>query len=225
MAQKPSPKDAPANFDDLLASTEDTTSPEAVSENSAPDALDAILDTVEPAKLTPAQERLAAARAQKAELERIAAEDARRADEPDDAEDDEYAGLTEEEIAELKSIEDANAAQATAILDNAPDTFAPAKGKVIIVHVVEDGFTEFGRVWMRGQELHIDQAAYERTKDRNGDTWIDTLLNDPHAQYRKWGRVYVAPGPFQARPGEFFEDSLTKEDARRKGAIPAMTRD
>lgn len=222
MAKAPNPKDAPASLDDLLADDQSESTNTAVSENSSPD-FDALLDTVE-TKLTPAQERLAAARAQKAELEARRAEEARRADEPE-FETDEYEGLTEEEIAELKAIEDQNARITADLVENARETFAPAKGEVTIIHVVEDGFTEFGRVWMRGQELHIDEAAYKRTQDRNGDSWIDTLLNDPHEQYRRWGHVYVAPGPFKPRPGEVFDDALAQEDKRRQGKIPAMSRD
>lgn len=226
MAKAPNPNDAPANFDDLLATGDTPASTSAVSENDAPD-IDALIAATEPAKpLTPAQERLAAARAKKAEMERRAAEEAQLRDAADAAaEADEYEGLSPEEIAELKAIENETAAATAKLVENARETFVPAKGEVTVVHVVEDGFTEFGRVWMRGQELHIDQKAYERTQDRHGNSWMDSLLNDPHEQFRTWGHVYVAPGPFKPRPGEVFDDALAKEDARRGGKIPVIVSD
>jgi len=204
MARTPNPKDAPVDFEDLIGGTSDedkTTPAEPVSENA-------------PVELTPAQRRLAEARAKKAELE-AAAEAKLTADE------EEFEGLTEEEIAELKALEDENAATATAIIENAPERFGHEVGKVILVHVVEDGFTEFGKVWLRGQELRIDEKAYKRTQDRFGVSWVDTHLNDPHKQFAEWKHVYVAPGPFVPRPGEVFEDSVAREDARRQGRIPA----
>ena len=112
------------------------------------------------------------------------------------------------------------------VLENAPERFEEiSEGTdIILLHVVEDGFTQFGRVWLRGQELRLTPKDYEETKDRNGVSWVDTLLNDPQAQYSRWGRVYIAPGPFQPRPGEVFNDEVSKEDARRKGAIPTYQR-
>jgi hypothetical protein len=102
----------------------------------------------------------------------------------------------------------------------AHDVFTPETGETQLIHVLQDGFSQFGRVWLRGQEIRIDQTAYADTKDRHGNSWLDTLLHDPHAQYARWGAVYVGPGPFKPYPGEKFEDAEAKADARRKGAAP-----
>lgn len=113
-----------------------------------------------------------------------------------------------------------------AVLENAPEQFETIEDgtDVIVFHVVQDGFTAFGRVWLRGQELRLTPKHYEETKDRHGVSWVDTLLNDQNAQYDRWGTVYIAPGPFRARPGEVFNDEVAREDERRKGAIPTYTR-
>ena len=63
-------------------------------------------------------------------------------------------------------------------------------GDVILLHIVEDGFTAQGAVWMRGQELEFkkDTPEYRDTLDRNGKSWLD-LLGDDAAQMEMFGKV------------------------------------
>lgn len=182
MATRPNPKDVPADFDDLLAAS--ATEPVAevpvedipVSENE-----------------TPEQKRIR-------ELE---AELAKPLPEAVEAPIFDDIAKTPEQI-KIEELEAKLAERNAALLERAPERFGTEEGKVILIHVVEDGFTEFGRVWMRGQELRIDQAAYQRTKDRRGHSWVDDLLYDPNKQYEAWHHHYVSPGPFVPRPGEIF---------------------
>jgi hypothetical protein len=138
------------------------------------------------------------------------------------SEDEEVDTRTDEEKEqdeEIKRLQDQVARRNAAVLE-AHDVFTPETGETQLIHVLQDGFSQFGRVWLRGQEIRIDQTAYADTKDRHGNSWLDTLLHDPHAQYARWGAVYVGPGPFKPYPGEKFEDAEAKADARRKGAAP-----
>lgn len=209
MAKTPNPADAPApDFDDLLGAGDTETAATVDSGNEA-----AASAPAEPQE-TPEQRRI---RELEAELAKplVTAKD----DSPVFQEEVEK---TPEQI-RIEELEAQLAVRNAQRLENAQETFVPSKGDALLIHVVEDGFTEFDRVWYRGQEIRIDAEAYKRTQDRNGDSWVDHLLNDPHAQYAKWGRVYVAPGPFVPRPGEVFDDSLVREDARRNGAVPVLT--
>lgn len=67
----------------------------------------------------------------------------------------------------------------------------------IVFHVLSDGFTFNGVVVYRGQEFEvvIGSKAYEDTKDRHGNTWLD-LIKDSAGQYRRWGKQIFAPGPW-----------------------------
>lgn len=220
MAKTPNPKDAPADFDALTQDQGEVTPAEL---SIAPDAdnFEDLLASAEAdsgnesVELTPAQKRIAELKAQLAQPLPEEADEPVFEDEPE---------LTEEER-EIKELEAQLAEREAKRLDREPVRFsAPAK-EGILLHVVEDGFNQFGQIWFRGQEIVIDQAAYARTKDRHGNSWVDTLLPDPHAQYAAWGKVYVAPGPFVPRPGEVFNDSLAQEDERRRRGVPARSRD
>lgn len=221
MAKTPNPKDAPADFDALLDApvTEVPATPaDPDSENEVND-FETLVSTPAPEpEMTPAQKRLAVARARKAEQEALAAAAAA-------SEADEYEGLTPDEIAELKALEGEDDAAVVAALDAEPVYTQPSAEEGTLIHVVTDGFNQFGQVWFRGQEIILSPKDYERTKDRNGVSWVDTLLHDPHAQYAKWGEIYVAPGPFSPRPGEVFADPLVTEDERRRRGVPAIVRD
>lgn len=89
-----------------------------------------------------------------------------------------------------------------------------------LIHFIEDGFTDLGGVWLRGQEIYIDEAVRATTLDRFGNTWLDDLSIE--AQYRRWGKQYIGIGKFVPRPGEVFDDDVAREDVRRKGAIPVL---
>lgn len=244
MARRNDPKDAPADFDELLAEE-----PAAVVEvqGTINDIPVGEPEIVAAAELTPAQKLLAEARAKAAELDALPAEE------------DPYRGLSVEEIKELELL-NARIARADAekntITTAEPRELTPAEkeaedrqarinnelliqaerktdrfdnsrkggtGEIILFHVVRDGVTAFGDVWYRGQEIEIEvgTAAYKRTLDKNGDSWLD-IVGDEEAQYIRWGERRFARGEFRPRPGERFEDALVSMDQRRKRTVPVV---
>lgn len=216
MPRRNSPKDAPADFDELLADQpEDSKSDEPTDETP-------VVEVAE--DLTPAQKRLAAARAAKA------AREANPEPAPAVPEEDQFAGLSQEEIDELKAIEDEEAQLNNARLvqaERAETQFDNSRrggtGKKILFHVLRDGFTAFGDVWYRGQEIEIEVGtpAYQRTLDVNGKSWLD-IIGDEAAQYLRWGDRMVAPGEFRGRPDETFDDELVGMDRRRGRTVPVV---
>lgn len=243
MARRNDPKDAPADFDELLAEE-----PAAVVEvqGTINDIPVGEPEIVAAAELTPAQKLLADARARAAELDALPAEE------------DPYRGLSADEIKELELLnarisradssqnlisvtapgeltpEQKEAEDREARINNARllqaehvDRFDNSRqggtGQVILFHVVRDGVTAFGDVWYRGQEIEIEvgTAAYRRTLDKNGKSWLD-IVNDEEAQYIRWGERRFGPGEFRPRPGERFEDALVSVDQRRKRTVPVV---
>lgn len=91
-------------------------------------------------------------------------------------------------------------------------------GDVILLHIVEDGFTASGAVWMRGQELEFkkDTPEYRDTLDRNGKSWLD-LLGDDAAQMEMFGKVMFRPGPW---PGAKFEVPEAQQAEEQRGRKP-----
>lgn len=218
MPRRKDPQDAPADFDELLAEE-----PAAVEvQGTINDIPVGEPEVVDAPVLTPAQQRLLAAREAAAALE---AEPA-----PAPEEDDPYEGLSEEQIAELKALEDkvvrANTQKLIAA-EKGPDRFDNSRkggtGEIILFHVLIDGVNAFGNVWHRGQELEVEvgTAAYKRTLDKHGNSWLD-IVGDEHAQYARWGERKFGPGEFRPLPGEKFEDELVAEDRRRRRTVPIV---
>lgn len=218
MPRRNDPKDAPADFDELLA---DEPVADEVVAGDEPDAVEVEPEVTE-AVLTPAQQLLADARARKA---------ARAAQGQSPAAPvDRFEGLSDSEIEEIKAIEDEEARannQALSLSEKAPTQFDNSRkggtGEKILFHVLKDGFTAFGDVWYRGQEIEVEvgTAAYKRTLDKHGNSWLD-LVDDEHAQYDRWRERRIAPGEFRPLPGEKFEDELVSEDKRRKRTVPIV---
>lgn len=125
----------------------------------------------------------------------------------------------------IEELEDQLARRNAAKIDSASVTYSrpTGKGAKVLIHIVEDGFTALGSVWYRGQEIEFEIPGidYDRTKDINGNSWVD-IAGDLSAQYARWGKQYLALGPFVARPGEKFEDEVAAEDARRGRAVPMV---
>lgn len=73
-------------------------------------------------------------------------------------------------------------------------------GDRILIHFLQDGFTAFGTVWFRGQEveLAVGGDAYKQTLNRAGRSWLE-LRDDTGAQMRMYGREMFRTGPW---PGE-----------------------
>lgn len=73
-------------------------------------------------------------------------------------------------------------------------------GEPVLFHVVQDGFTAAGRVWYSGDEITFvpGSRAHNQTFDRRKFSWT-TLIDDPDAQARRYGSVYLKPGPYQGK--------------------------
>lgn len=82
------------------------------------------------------------------------------------------------------------------------DSPVATDGSVLLIHILEDGFTAHGQVWYRGQEIEytVGEQVYEDTKDRRGNTWLNW---DDATQMRNWGKVNFRRGPW---PGGLYED-------------------
>lgn len=106
-----------------------------------------------------------------------------------------------------------------------PAFTTPTEGAVraLLIHFLDDGFTAFGTMWYRGQELEISVPGphYEASKDIYGVSWIDELLGPAGEmkQARRFGKVLFREGPW---PGDSFEDQTAalKEEARRRQPPP-----
>lgn len=133
-----------------------------------------------------------------------------------------------EEVAKknlIKALQDQLTEKKTNAAENGEARLVKASGPGVkkIIHFEQDGFTGFGTLWYRGQELEYTEGGevYKRTQDSVGDSWLD-LAGDRPGQIRKWGKVYFEVGPFVSAPGEKFDDDISKEDARRGRAVPII---
>lgn len=88
-------------------------------------------------------------------------------------------------------------------------------GEVILIHFVEDGFTAFGQIWHRGQELEfvVGSDGFTQTVDRAGQSWV---FLDEAAQMQRWGKVWFRRGPW---PGAQWEQGA-QEEQRRSRRVP-----
>ena len=78
------------------------------------------------------------------------------------------------------------------VISYAPGHAPPNVGSVVI-HFVADGFTAFGNVWVRGQEIEV-WPGHPRWNE--AQQWINF---DTRMQYARWKKEYFRPGPW---PGE-----------------------
>ena len=138
----------------------------------------------------------------------------------------EAAEPSEEELEEIKDLEDQIAKRNNArITSAAPAAFSDTshdEGKdVLVIHFLEDGFSAFGAVWSKGQEIEIVKGSPEwnRTLDINGESWLD-LVNNPQGQRRKWGKIFFAQGEYEWVEGEEFDVLTAKADVRRRRGVP-----
>jgi len=104
------------------------------------------------------------------------------------------------------------AALAAGARDPGPAPVLPPSGRTVLVHLVEDGLTAFGTVWMRGQEIEV---AVGGPRWADASRWI--LLND-RGQMQRYGRVMFRPGPwpglgYAAAAGQFQQMAPASGDA------------
>lgn len=71
-----------------------------------------------------------------------------------------------------------------------PVTEAP---ETILIHFVAEGFSAFGHVWSRGQEVEIVKPSpeYDRTCDADGKSW---LFMTQQEQLERWGEIKFGRG-------------------------------
>jgi len=103
----------------------------------------------------------------------------------------------------IRELKEQLVAQNSKNLDDAPLEYerTDGAGETILIHFIANGFTAQGVGWQRGQEVEfvVGGRAYEQTKDRNGNTWID-LRDNPEAQILRYGAEYFRSGPFRGLP-------------------------
>ena len=119
----------------------------------------------------------------------------------------------------IRDLQDQLARKKAQEIENAADAFDKVldEDEVVVIHIVEDGFTFGGRVWYRGQEIQfpVDGEAYEQTLDRNGDSWLD---NGDYEQVALWGSVKFRKGPWPGKQA----DQVSPEERRRANAAPVI---
>lgn len=116
---------------------------------------------------------------------------------------------------EIRILQDRLAAKRAANISKASDNYED-QGDVKTIHFVRDGFTAQGRVWYTGQTVRFGVTAYEQTKDKYGDSWLDLTESE---QYAKYGKVYFREGVWA---GAVYDDAVTAEDSRRGYAAPVF---
>lgn len=116
------------------------------------------------------------------------------ADGPDDPRPKPAAELTPDELRERERLhaEAIRRGKESPVMAFAPGK-APPSVRTVILHFVADGFTAFGNVWVRGQEIEI-WPGHPRWEE--AQLWINM---DTAEQYRRWGKEYFRLGPW---PGE-----------------------
>ena len=121
----------------------------------------------------------------------------------------------------IRELEDQLAKRRAKEIEDQPETLeqSEAGGEGILIHFVEDGFTAQGRIWYRGQELEFDKEgrAYDQTKDRNGDSWLDLSEDE---QIDRYGKVYFKPGPWRGK--DYDESNAQQAERRRNRAAPVV---
>lgn len=128
----------------------------------------------------------------------------------------------------LRDLQDQLARKKAAELDADTEVeYEDAEGDdVVVLHFVADGFIAQGQMWYRGQTVAFDRngIAYEQTKDRNGDSWVD-LVDDVDAQYERYGREIFRPGPWKGKSlAEAPIPPEIKDEAEREAYRAALKR-
>jgi hypothetical protein len=102
---------------------------------------------------------------------------------------------------QIRQLRDELAKKQARELEAANTVYDTSDGKErILINFVADGFTAQGVSWYRGQELEfvVGSQAYEQTKNRLGQSWLD-LRDDEDAQYERYGEVKFRSGPWRGK--------------------------
>ena len=166
---------------------------------------------VEEKKSSPEQEEIARLRAE------IAAEENKAVTNPTvDGKPKAEAELTPEQR-EIRILQDQLAKKRADNFSKSTDVYGEVEEDAILIHFVEDGFTAQGRTWYTGQTVAFGASAYEQTKDRYGNSWLDYTDSQ---QYRAYGKVFFRRGAWE---GATYEDDVAAEDRSRGTAAPIVT--
>lgn len=134
------------------------------------------------------------------------------------------AALTAEQR-EVRDLEDQLARKRARVLENSEPEYArpSGTGETILIHFLVDGFNFGGKSWYRGQEVEFEvgSPAYEQTKDRNGNTWLD-LRDDIDGQFDRWGKQFFAVGPWRGRRWNDTKAVSDPEEARALADAAAL---
>ena len=77
-------------------------------------------------------------------------------------------------------------------------------GELVVYHFVNDGFTKYGKLWYRGEEIKFDSSSARWQKDRH----IFELT--AAEQEKKWGKELFRPGSWQGERFEWSEEAYEK---------------
>ena len=90
---------------------------------------------------------------------------------------------------------------------------SPNAKDVALIHFVEDGFSAFGKVWFRGEELAVDREspAYASTLDVYEESWM--TLSEAE-QISRWGHVKFRQGEWQGASFDLEDPALTEADRK-----------
>ena len=123
----------------------------------------------------------------------------------------------------VRDLEDMVARQAAENLVKLKPQYAPPVEEedgedIIHFHVLNDGFTAFGKVWYQGQEIKMSRNSpeYKSTFNTLGVSWVD-LYDNPRGQYERWGELKIGPGEWY---GSAFNDRVAAEDQARGYSVP-----
>ena len=96
----------------------------------------------------------------------------------------------------------------------------------VVFHFVEDGFTASGSTWYTGDEVEYvpDSTAAKMTEDRRGFTWL-YMLDNPEAQIKRWGKVYMKPGPYRGPKFVDMDDRQLRKVCLSGNPLAPLTRD
>lgn len=86
-----------------------------------------------------------------------------------------------------------------------------------LVHFLEDGFTAFGTVWYRGQEVEVLEGSddWARTLDGEGNSW---MVFSEDEQIDKYGKIMFRPGPWRGK--DWNEEEAAEKEAQRRRQPP-----
>lgn len=113
---------------------------------------------------------------------------------------------------------------AAAKFEQAPERILPASGQTMVIHMVDDGLTAFGRVWYRGQEIEIgpDHPRWPEA--------VNWIMLSRFEQLERWGKHYFDFGPWPGRrsyveeAGSFEQLTVIGGDGKLPGPDEAALR-